>query len=87
MRNMTPREYARLQGVDDKYQISVPTNQALTGFGDAVCVPAITWIAEKVINPLVVEIQKRFLGYRRSDSIIRQFSEDRFSVLIDAPKS
>ncbi len=53
MRTMTPREYARLQGVPDHYPINVTGVQALTGFGDAVCVPAITWIAQNILNPLV----------------------------------
>lgn len=53
MRAMTPREYARLQGVPDSFPIHVDTVQALTGFGDAVCVPAITWIARNVLTPLV----------------------------------
>lgn len=53
MRAMTPREYARLQGVPDNYPIKINGVQALTGFGDAVCVPAITWIAENILNPLV----------------------------------
>lgn len=53
MRAMTPREYARLQGVPDEYPITVGGIQALTGFGDAVCVPAITWIAQNALNPLV----------------------------------
>ena len=53
MRTMTPREYARLQGVPEQYPITVNGVQALTGFGDAVCVPAITWIAHNVLNPLV----------------------------------
>jgi len=54
MRAMTPREYARLQGVPDEYPITVNGVQALTGFGDAVCVPVISWIAEHVLNPLAV---------------------------------
>ena len=53
MRTMTPREYARLQGVPDRYPITVNGVQALTGFGDAVCVPVITWIAQHVLSPLV----------------------------------
>ena len=53
MRAMTPREYARLQGVPDEYPIPVNGVQALTGFGDAVCAPVITWIARNVLNPLV----------------------------------
>lgn len=52
MRAMTPREYARLQGVPDEYPIHVNGVQALTGFGDAVCVPAISWIAKYILNPL-----------------------------------
>lgn len=52
MRAMTPREYARLQGVPDEYPIPVNGVQALTGFGDAVCVPAISWIAKHILSPL-----------------------------------
>jgi len=52
MRVMTPKEYARLQGVPDEYPITASGVQALTGFGDAVCVPVISWIAEHVLNPL-----------------------------------
>ncbi len=54
-RFMTPREYARLQGVPDSYAIRVADNQALFGFGDAVCVPAIAWVAELALNPVVSE--------------------------------
>jgi DNA (cytosine-5)-methyltransferase 1 len=52
MRVMTPREYARLQGVPDEYPIVANGVQALTGFGDAVCVPVISWIAKYILNPL-----------------------------------
>jgi len=52
MRVMTPREYARLQGVPDEYPITANGVQALTGFGDAVCVPVVSWIARHVLNPL-----------------------------------
>lgn len=57
MRNMTPREYARLQGVPDEYSIQTEDTQALTGFGDAVCVPAIAWISENVLQPAFQELQ------------------------------
>jgi DNA (cytosine-5)-methyltransferase 1 len=57
MRTMTPREYARLQGVPDNYPIMVNGVQALTGFGDAVCVPVITWIAQHALAPLVEKIK------------------------------
>jgi DNA (cytosine-5)-methyltransferase 1 len=51
MRWMTPREYARLQGCPD-YPIEVGPNEALWGFGDAVCVPVISWIAENVLSQI-----------------------------------
>jgi DNA (cytosine-5)-methyltransferase 1 len=54
-RLLTPRECARLMGADD-YKITAPANQALFGFGDAVCVPVIEWIAEYYLNPLVNEL-------------------------------
>jgi DNA (cytosine-5)-methyltransferase 1 len=54
-RLLSPRECARLMGADD-YHITVPRNQALFGFGDAVVVPAISWIAEYYLNPLVNEL-------------------------------
>lgn len=53
-RLLTPRECARLMGADD-YLISGTSNQALFGFGDAVCVPVIAWIAENYLNPLCDE--------------------------------
>lgn len=53
MRALTPREYARLQGVPDDYAIHASPNQAMTAFGDAVCVPAIRWIAQHALEPLV----------------------------------
>jgi len=36
-------------GADD-FVIRAPLNQALFGFGDAVCVPVIEWIAENYLN-------------------------------------
>jgi DNA (cytosine-5)-methyltransferase 1 len=53
-RLLTPRECARLMGADD-FKINVPLNQALFGFGDAVCVPAVSWIAQNYLNPLFDE--------------------------------
>lgn len=52
VRLLTPRECARLMGADT-FKIGVPLNQALFGFGDAVCVPVIKWIAENYLNPLL----------------------------------
>ena len=52
MRWMSPREYARLQGAAD-FPLEVDRNQALYGFGDAVCVPVISWIAEHALSQLI----------------------------------
>lgn len=63
MRAMTPREYARLQGVPDTYNISINGVQALTGFGDAVCVSAISWIAKYALNPLAERLLLHPVGF------------------------
>lgn len=44
IRFMTPREYARLMGVPDTFQMPSNTREALHGFGDAVAVPVVTWL-------------------------------------------
>jgi DNA (cytosine-5)-methyltransferase 1 len=51
MRWMTPREYARLQGAPD-FAINCGVNQALTGFGDGVCVPVIEWLDTHILSQL-----------------------------------
>lgn len=57
MRWMNPREYARLQGCPD-FPIEVDRNEALYGFGDAVCVPVISWIAENVLAQFFPSIER-----------------------------
>lgn len=54
-RLLTGRECARLMGAGD-YRFDVPANQALFGFGDAVCVPAIEWIITQYLLPLSNEL-------------------------------
>lgn len=51
VRWMTPREYARLQGVPDSFALPDNSTRALFGLGDAVCVPAITWISKHILTP------------------------------------
>lgn len=53
VRWMTPREYARLMGAPD-FQLSGRRNQALFGFGDAVCVPVIAWLCEHYVAPVAM---------------------------------
>jgi len=56
-RLLTGREAARLMGANN-YTLpdTLSLNDALFGFGDAVCVPAIAWIATYYLNPLVNEL-------------------------------
>jgi DNA (cytosine-5)-methyltransferase 1 len=53
VRWMTPREYARLMGADEYRLDGLRRNQALFGFGDAVCVPVVSWLAQHYLLPLV----------------------------------
>ena len=53
VRWMTPREYARLMGAGGYRLDGLRRNQALFGFGDAVCVPVVGWLAERYLMPLV----------------------------------
>ena len=53
VRWMTSVEYARLMGAGDYQLDGLRPNQALFGFGDAVCVPVVGWLAEHYLMPLV----------------------------------
>jgi len=54
-RLLTPLECARLMGAGDN-NLPSSASQAFFGFGDAVCVPVIEWIAIHRLNPLVAEL-------------------------------
>lgn len=51
-RLLSPREAARLMGVPDNYPIPENRNAALHLFGDAVSVPAVRWLSERLLAPL-----------------------------------
>jgi len=74
VRLLTPRECARLMGADD-FAVNVPLNQALFGFGDAVCVPVVEWIARNYLNHVweedyapqeIPKAPERVVSYRRA---------------------
>jgi DNA (cytosine-5)-methyltransferase 1 len=52
IRKMTPREWARLQGFPDKYQIPVSDAQAYKQFGNSVAVPAVHATAKSLLKAL-----------------------------------
>lgn len=53
VRWMTPLEYARLMGAGDYNLSEARNNQVLFGFGDAVAVPAVEWLASNYLMPLL----------------------------------
>jgi len=65
-RLLSPAECASLMGARG-FRVSGTQNQALFGFGDAVCVDAVSWIAKNAILPLLDKASTRFCGYADSD--------------------
>jgi DNA (cytosine-5)-methyltransferase 1 len=67
IRRMTPREWARLQGFPDKYQIHKSDVQAYKQFGNSVAVPAIRATAERILyalaNPRRAPIGQQLLNF------------------------
>ena len=51
VRLLTPREYARLQGVRENFMLPENANEGYFAMGDAVCVPVINFLSENVITP------------------------------------
>jgi DNA (cytosine-5)-methyltransferase 1 len=55
VRWMTAREYAALMGAPSHVIDVVSENQALFGLGDAVCVPAMSWLVQTYLVPLATQ--------------------------------
>jgi DNA (cytosine-5)-methyltransferase 1 len=53
IRWMTAREYANLMGATGYALDGLTRNQALFGFGDAVCVDVVAWLGQHYLRPLV----------------------------------
>lgn len=54
LRRMTPREWARLQGFDERFEIPVSDAQAYKQFGNSVAVPAVAATAKAIAKALGV---------------------------------
>lgn len=54
-RLLSPREVARLMGADE-YNLPETLDQAYFGFGDAVCVPVIEWVAEQYFDAMIDDL-------------------------------
>ena len=68
VRLLTARECARLMGADN-FKIVAPLNQALFGFGDAVCVSVVEWLAINYLDPVARQFESSN-ARRTSDSLI-----------------
>lgn len=77
IRLLTPKECSRLMGADD-FSISGTTNEALFGFGDAVCVPVISWIADNYLNR---ELDKRMNEKKQLSESYETTSERIYKVV------
>ena len=52
-RLLSPREAARLMGLDDAYQLPDRYNDAYHIAGDGVCVPVVRYLADQIFEPLL----------------------------------
>lgn len=63
VRLLTPREYARLQGVRDSFKLPNNINKAYFAMGDAVCVPVIEFISENILDKIYKEYKEALEEY------------------------
>jgi len=54
-RLLTPREAARLMGLPETYRLPARATAALMIAGDGVAVPVVSWLAEAVLEPLLIQ--------------------------------
>jgi DNA (cytosine-5)-methyltransferase 1 len=59
VRWMTPLEYAKLMGAGEYRMPVARRNQALFGFGDAVCVLVVEWLGDKYLHPIAAAAAKQ----------------------------
>ncbi|MEZ5366450.1 MAG: DNA cytosine methyltransferase [Bryobacterales bacterium] len=53
MRLLSAREAARLMGAPDSFELPERYNDAYRAMGDGVAVPAVRWLSEELLLPLV----------------------------------
>lgn len=72
VRLLTPREYARLQGVRDCFKLPDNANKGYFAMGDAVCVPVIEFISQNILDHL----------YRLNSASNKALHSDNFSAAL-----
>lgn len=65
LRPMSAREAARLMGLPESYLLPKSATQAISLCGDGVCVPAVAWLSQHVLAPLLHETPKSTPGVHR----------------------
>jgi DNA (cytosine-5)-methyltransferase 1 len=61
-RLLSPREAARLMGLDDSYRLPARYNDAYHVCGDGVCVPVVRHIAKTILEPILTANQAKVLA-------------------------
>lgn len=69
VRLLTPREYARLQGVRDSFILPNNINKGYFAMGDAVCVPVIEFISENILDKIYEEYLKEYVFDIQAETI------------------
>lgn len=72
-RLLSPRECAALMGAP-RFRLSGTVNQSLFGFGDAVCVNAIRWIATHYLGAKLSEATQELCGYAAGSNGLAEVS-------------
>jgi DNA (cytosine-5)-methyltransferase 1 len=57
-RLLSPREAARLMGLDDSYKLPERYNDAYHVMGDAVAIPVITWLEKHILHQVIIAQQQ-----------------------------
>lgn len=67
-RLLSPREAARLMGVDDSYRLPANYNEGYHLMGDAVAVPVVSWLERHILAPLAIGLEKTEPKHPRNKS-------------------
>ena len=78
VRLLTPREYARLQGVGEHFVLPENANKGYFAMGDAVCVPAIKFISNHILTPAYQQIFQSVTPSHYSTSSLKQYANESF---------
>lgn len=70
-RLLSPREAARLMGVDDGYKLPARYNDAYFAMGDGVVVPVVSWLSRHLLLPLAEACSKAGVETRGHSDTLR----------------